>query len=449
MFESLSERLAKVFSNLSRKKNLTEENITDALNNIKTALLASDVSFQIVRDLIAEVKQACIGQRVLQNVQPGQQVIKIVYDKLVTVLGGELAVLSDKRPLNILLVGLHGAGKTTSCAKLAQFLKSAGEQPGLVACDIYRPAAIEQLKILGHQINVPVFAYDHCDVPTIGSKALKESAEAGCTVLIFDTAGRLQIDLPLIEEVKQLKALTQPEEILLVVDSALGQEAVNVAKTFNDALQLTGLILTKLDGDAKGGAALSMKRAVDIPIKFAAIGEKLGDFEKFYPDRMASRILGMGDIVSLVEKAQNEIGDAVFDQMAHRAFEGDFTIEDFLTQLQQMKKLGSVAGLAKWLPSISTFKVSDQQEHEWKHIEAIILSMTVQERKNPCLLNSTYRRLRISKGAGLPISEFNRFLKRYQTMKKMFQKFRKTDPTQLQGMLQSFHGGQFLSGKKD
>ncbi|MDR0646984.1 MAG: signal recognition particle protein [Puniceicoccales bacterium] len=448
MFESLSERLTKIFSNLSRKKNLTEKNITDALNNIKTALLASDVSFQIVRDLIAEVKHACIGQRVLQNIQPGQQVIKIVYDKLVTVLGGELAALSDKRPLNILLVGLHGAGKTTSCAKLAQFLKSAGEQPGLVACDIYRPAAIEQLKILGNQMNVPVFAYDHRDVPTIGQKALKESAEVGCTVLIFDTAGRLQIDLPLIEEVKQLKALIQPEETLLVVDSALGQEAVNVAKTFNDTLQLTGLILTKLDGDAKGGAALSMKRAVDVPIKFAAIGEKLGDFEKFYPDRMASRILGMGDIVSLVEKAQSEIGDAAFDQMANRALGGDFTIEDFLTQLQQMKKLG-LAGLAKWLPGVSTFKISDQQEHEWKHIEAIILSMTVQERRNPCLLNSTYRRLRISKGAGLPISEFNRFLKRYQTMKKMFQKIRKTDPSQLQNMLQSFHNGQLLNVKKD
>ncbi|MDR0755487.1 MAG: signal recognition particle protein [Puniceicoccales bacterium] len=448
MFESLSERLTQVFSNLSRKKNLTEENITDALNNIKTALLASDVSFQIVQDLIAEVKHACIGQRVLQNIQPGQQVIKIVYDKLVTVLGGELAALSDQRPLNILLVGLHGAGKTTSCAKLAQYLKSTGEQPGLVACDIYRPAAIEQLKILGQQINVPVFSYDYCDVPTIGKKALKEAAEAGYSVLIFDTAGRLQIDLPLIEEVKQLKALIRPEEILLVADSALGQEAVNVAKTFHDALRLTGLILTKLDGDAKGGAALSMKRAVDIPIKFAGIGEKLGDFEKFYPDRMASRILGMGDIVSLVEKAQSEIGDEAFDQMANRALEGDFTIEDFLTQLQQMKKLGS-AGLAKWLPGISTFKVSDQQEHEWKHVEAIILSMTVQERKNPCLLNSTYRRLRISKGAGLPISEFNRFLKRYQTMKKMFQKIRKTDPSQLQGMLQSFHNGQFLNVKKD
>jgi signal recognition particle subunit SRP54 len=296
---------------------------------------------------------------------------------------------------------------------------------------------------------VPVFAYDHCDVLTIGPKALKASAEAGCTVLIFDTAGRLQIDLPLIEEVKQLKALIQPEEILLVADSALGQEAVNVAKTFNDALQLTGLILTKLDGDAKGGAALSMKRTVNIPIKFAAIGEKLGDFEKFYPDRMASRILGMGDIVSLVEKAQNEIGDAAFGQIANRAFERDFTIEDFLTQLQQMKKLGSVAGLTKWLPGVSTFKASEQQEREWKRIEAIILSMTVQERKNPCLLNSTYRRLRISKGAGLPISEFNRFLKRYQAMKKMLQKFRKTDPSQLQGMLQSFHNGQFLSSKKD
>ena len=327
MFEVLSGRFSKIFSNLSKKRNLNENNIADALNDIKNALLASDVAFNIVKDFIEEVKTACIGQKIFQNVQPGQQVVKIVYDKLIAILGGEQAELDAKRPLTIMMVGLHGAGKTTTSAKLALWLKNKGERPGLVACDIYRPAAIEQLKILGQQIDIPVFAYGQIPVKEIAEKAKKDIQQANCSVIIYDTAGRLQIDSDLIEEVKALKSQINPQEILLVVDSALGQEAVNISNSFNEALRLTGIVLTKLDGDTKGGAALSMKRSVHLPIKFSGIGEKIEDFEKFYPDRMASRILGMGDIVSLVEKAQEDMDQDTLESLSTRLLTGNFTFD--------------------------------------------------------------------------------------------------------------------------
>lgn len=449
MFEVLSSRFSKIFSNLSKKRNLNENNIADALSDIKKALLASDVSFGIVKDFIEEIKTECIGQKIFENVQPGQQVVKIVYDKLIAILGGEQSELDTKRPLTIMMVGLHGAGKTTTSAKLALWLKNKGERPGLVACDIYRPAAIEQLKILGQQIDIPVFAYGQIPVKEIAEKAKKEAQQANCSVIIYDTAGRLQIDTDLIEEVKGLKQQINPQEILLVVDSALGQEAVNISHSFNEALGLTGIVLTKLDGDAKGGAALSMKRSVHLPIKFSGIGEKIEDFEKFYPDRMASRILGMGDIVSLVEKAQAEMDQNTVEKLSERLLSGNFTFDDFLLQIQQMKKMGNQS-LSKWLPNLAAFQSSDVYNDEMNVCESILLSMTKQERQHPNLLSSSYRRARITKGAGVSISEFNKFLKRFQNMKKMSQKIRKADPRKLKNMLDSFSGASsFLNNTKD
>lgn len=449
MFEVLSNRFSKIFSNLSKKRNLNENNIADALNDIKKALLASDVSFGIVKDFIEEIKSECIGRKIFQNVQPGQQVVKIVYDKLIAVLGGEQTELDAKRPLTIMMVGLHGAGKTTTSAKLALWLKNKGERPGLVACDIYRPAAIEQLKILGQQIDIPVFAYGQIPVNEIAEKAKKDAQQANCSVIIYDTAGRLQIDTDLIEEVKALKSQINPQEILLVVDSALGQEAVNISNSFNEALGLTGIVLTKLDGDTKGGAALSMKRSVHLPIKFSGIGEKIEDFEKFYPDRMASRILGMGDIVSLVEKAQEDMDQDMLESLSTRLLTGNFTFDDFLLQIQQMKKLGN-QGISKWLPNLSAFQAPDVYDSEMKICESILLSMTKQERKHTNLISSSYRRARITKGAGVTIAEFNKFLKRFQTMKKMSQKIRKADPRKLKSMLDAFSGkSSFLNNTKD
>lgn len=440
MFEFLSDRFSKIFSNLSKKRNLNENNIADALADIKKALLASDVSFEIVQSFIQEIKSECIGQKVFQNVQPGQQVVKIVYDKLIEVLGGEYTGVSTQRPLRVVMVGLQGSGKTTASAKLALWFKNKGERPCLIACDIYRPAAIDQLKILGQQIDVPVFAYGQISVNEIATKGLKDAQTANCNVMIFDTAGRLQIDTALIEEVKNLKHVVHPEETFLVMDSALGQEAVNVAKTFHNELELTGAILTKLDGDTKGGAALSLKRAVDIPIKFSGIGEKVEDFEKFYPDRMASRILGMGDIVSLVEKARSEMDNDTVESLSQRLMSGEFNFSDFLLQIQQMKKMGT-HGLGKWLPGIAGLQMDDAYSAEMKQNEALLLSMTPQEREKPSLLNSSYRRMRITKGAGLNVSTFNKFLKRFQMMKKMSQKLRKADPKKLQSMLKMFSGG--------
>lgn len=439
MFKLLSNRFSKIFSNLSKRRNLNENNISDALNDIKKALLASDVAFDVVQDFIAEVKNECIGQRIFANVEPGQQVVKIVYDKLVAILGGEQAELSRQRPLHLMMIGLQGSGKTTSCAKLALYLKEKGEQPALVACDIYRPAAIEQLKILGEQIGVPVLSYGGIAVKEIAKKALEEAKKANYSVLIFDTAGRLQIDTPLIEEVQQLKEIIQPQEILLALDSALGQEAIHVGRTFNEALGLTGIVLTKLDGDAKGGAVLSMKRSAHLPIKFSGIGEKVQDFEAFYPDRMATRILGMGDIVSLVEKVQSEYDQDVVDDLGMRLIKGEFCFDDFLKQMETMMKIGGMK-LSKWIPSLPAFQTPDHYEEEMKRFKAIILSMTKQERRVPHLMNSSYRRARVIKGSGVTVSQFNQFLKRFQMIKKMSHKMQKAKPEKVQSMLESMTG---------
>jgi len=419
MFESLTDRLGQALRNLRGVGKLTDENMTDALKEVRTALLAADVHFKVAREFVERVQQQCVGQEVLKGVTPGQQIIKIIHDELVHLLGEGATGLSAARPLKILMVGLHGSGKTTSTAKLGKLLKKRGYRPLVAACDIYRPAAIDQLEILARQEELDFYA-DRAsqDVPAIGAAALSAASSAGCDAILFDTAGRLQIDADLIEEVKKLRARVQPDEILLVADGALGQEAVNVAKTFHEALALTGLVLTKLDGDARGGAALSIKSITGVPIKFAGTGEKTTDFEPFYPDRLASRILGMGDVVSLVEKAQENIDQKEAERMAEKMRKADFNLEDFLAQMQQVKKMGSMQSLLGMVPGLSGMQLPDGADKQMARTEAIIKSMTPQERRKPDLLNGS-RRQRIANGAGVKLVEVNQLLKQFQQMQKM------------------------------
>jgi len=419
MFESLTEKLGSALRNLRGIGTLTEANMADALKEVRTALLAADVHFKVARDFVERVQSQCVGQEVLKGVAPGQQVVKIIHDELVRLLGEGETNLSAARPLKILMVGLHGSGKTTSTAKLGKLLKKRGYRPLVAACDIYRPAAIDQLEILAKQEELAFYA-DRAsrDVPSIGAAALAAASADGSDCIIFDTAGRLQIDANLIEEVKKLRAQVKPDEVLLVVDGALGQEAVNVAKTFHEALSLTGLILTKLDGDARGGAALSIKSITGVPIKFIGTGEKTGDFDTFYPDRLASRILGMGDVVSLVEKAQEHIDQKDAERMAEKMRKADFNLEDFLAQMQQVKKMGSMQSIIGMMPGMSGVDVGPDAEKQMARTEAIIHSMTYQERRKPEVLNGS-RRQRIANGAGVKIVEVNQLLKQFQQMQKM------------------------------
>ena len=401
---------------------LSEENMSEALKEVRAALLSADVHFKVAREFIETVKEKCVGQEVLKSVTPGQQIIKIINDELVRLLGEGETELSTNRPLKILMVGLQGGGKTTTSAKIAKFLQKEGYNPLLVACDIYRPAAIDQLESVGEQIGVPVFSdRSSPDVPLIGENALKQSQIEGRDLIIFDTAGRLQIDAPLIEEIKELKRRIQPDEVILVADGAIGQEAINVAESFHEAVELTGIAMTKLDGDARGGAALSMKQITNVPIKFAGTGEKLEDFDLFHADRMASRILGMGDVVSLVEKAQESIDEKEAERMAGRMMAADFNFEDMLNQFSQVKKLGSMQSIMGMMPGMSGMKMDDKAENQMKQSEAIILSMTLQERRSPNVLNAS-RRNRIAKGSGVKISQVNQLIKQHMQMKKMMKK---------------------------
>lgn len=420
MFASLTDKLSSAIRNLRGIGKLTEENMADALKEVRTALLSADVHFKVTREFIDRVQTACIGQEVLKGIAPGQQIVKIINDELVRLLGEGTTELSTARPLKVLMVGLHGSGKTTSTAKLGKLLKKRGYRPFVIGCDVYRPAAIDQLEILAKQEELGFYS-DRVsrDVPNIGAAGLEAARAAGADLILFDTAGRLQIDADLIEEVKKLRARVQPDEILLVADGALGQEAVNVAKAFHEALQLTGLILTKLDGDARGGAALSIKSITGVPIKFVGTGEKTSEFEIFHPDRLASRILGMGDIVSLVEKAAEVIDEKEAEKMAEKMRKADFTLEDFLAQMQQIKKLGSIGGLMGMMPGMGEMKIDeDAAEHGMKKTEAIILSMTHQERRKPDVLNGS-RRLRIANGAGVKVVDVNQLLKQFQQMQQM------------------------------
>ncbi len=440
MFETLSGKLQNAFRNLRGLGKISESNVSDSLREVRLALLDADVNFKVVRDFIERVKNKSLGQEVTQSIQPGQQIIKIIHDELVELLGSTNAGLNLTRsPSCLLMVGLHGSGKTTSSGKLARWLQKQSRAPLLVAADVYRPAAMDQLATLGRQLALPVFvAKGQTDVLTIARQALDFAQANHCDTLIFDTAGRLQIDEPLVQELVRLRDLLTPDEILLVLDAATGQEAVNVATHFDQALNITGAVLTKLDGDARGGGALSLKAVTNKPIKFVGVGEKLEDFEPFHPERMASRILGMGDVVSLVERAAEAVDLDDAKRLEEKMRKGQFTLEDFLDQLRQMKKLGSLERIVGLLPGGSeALRDADlgKSEKEFRRMEGMICAMTPQERRNPHILNAK-RRIRIAKGSGVTVTELNALLNKFGQMQQMMKKFGK-----FQRMMAKMGGG--------
>jgi signal recognition particle subunit SRP54 len=440
MFDSLSSKLQNTFRNLRGLGKISEANVTEALREVRMALLEADVNFKVARDFIERVKAKSLGLEVIQSIQPGQQLVKVFHDELVALLGSDNAGLQlSGNPSCILMVGLHGSGKTTSSGKLGRLLHKQGRTPLLVAADVYRPAAMDQLEKLGQQLQLPVYAHrGETDVLKIAREALQAARADNRNTLIFDTAGRLQIDEPLVQELVRLRDLVKPQETLLVLDAATGQEAVNVAAHFDKALSITGSILTKLDGDARGGAALSLKSVTGKPIKFAGMGEKLEDFEPFHPERMASRILGMGDVVSLVEKAAEAVDMDEALRMEEKMRKGQFTLEDFLDQLRQMKKLGPLESIIGMLPGgAEVAKNNDlsKQEKEFTQMEAMICAMTLQERRNPHLLNAK-RRQRIAKGSGVTVTQLNTMLNKFAQMQQMMKKMGK-----FQKMLGRMGGG--------
>lgn len=426
MFDSLTGRLQDAFKNLRGLGRISESNVAESLREVRMALLEADVNFKVVKNFIDKVKEKAIGEKVIQSIQPGQQIVKIIHEELVTLLGSKHDELDlQTKPSSIMMIGLHGSGKTTSSGKLAKMLLKNGRRPLLVAADVYRPAAMDQLETLAKQIGVPsLILRGETRVLKIAKQAQKQTAIEDCDVVIYDTAGRLQMDQTLIQELIALKSQIQPEEILLVLDSATGQEAVNVATHFNNALDVSGCVLTKLDGDARGGAALSMKAAVGKPIKLVGTGEHLEDFEPFHPDRMASRILGMGDVVSLVEKAAEAVDQKKAKQLEERMRRGGLTLVDFLDQLRQMRKLGSLESLVGMLPGAGDMlKGADlnRQEKSFRRMEAMICAMTPTERLRPQILNAR-RRQRIAAGSGVRVSELNNLLNRFSQMRKMMKK---------------------------
>ena len=430
MFDSLTEKLGSVFKKLRGHGKLSEENINEALKEVRLALLEADVNFKVVKDFVDRIRTRAVGQEVLESLTPAQQVVKIVREELISLMGGVNTgiALSYKPPIPLMLVGLQGSGKTTSAAKLGKFLKDKGRKPFLVPADVSRPAAIDQLKKLGEQLGIPVFDSNPKESPLqICRKALAwADGESGDT-LIIDTAGRLHIDEALMKELEEIKGAVIPREILLVADAMTGQDAVNVAKKFNEVLDLSGVILTKLDGDARGGAALSIKSVTGKPIKFIGMGEKLEALELFHPDRMASRILGMGDVLSLIEKAQETIDTKKAQELERKLLKDKFTLEDFLEQLQQIKKMGSIEQILSMIPGMGKMKLPANlqgSEKELVRVEAIIRSMTREERRNPGILNGS-RRLRISKGSGTSVQDVNQLLKQYLQTKKMIRQFKK------------------------
>src|ERR1035438_6663410 len=446
MFESLTDKLGKALRNLRGVGKLTPENMAETLQEVRTALLGADVHFKVAREFVERPHRRSADQDGLAGVTPGQQIIKIIHDELVRLLGEGSNELSTARPLKVMMVGLHGSGKTTSAAKLGRLLKKRGYRPTLVSGDVQRPAAIDQLEILSKQEELAFYAdRDSKDVSAIGGAALAAAQAAGADAIIFDTAGRLQIDQDLIGEVKRLRERVRPDEILLVVDGALGQEAVHVAKAFHEALQLTGLILTKLDGDARGGAALSIKSITGVGIKFIGTGEKSADFEPFYPDRLASRILGMGDVVSLVEKAQEAIDEKEAGMMAEKLRKAVLSLEDFLAQMQKVKKLGSMESILGMMPGMSGRKLGDGAERQMVRTEAIIKSMTVQERRKPEVLNGS-RRQRIAAGSGVKIAEVNQLIKQFQQMRQMMKMFKGGGARKMMRQMEAMKGKGGLPG---
>lgn len=425
-FESLADKLQGTFSFLKGKGKLSEKDIKDAMREVKLALLEADVNFMIVKKFIKTVSERSKGEEVMKSLTPGQMVVKIVNEELTNLMGEKLVKLefSSQPPTVIMLCGLQGAGKTTMAGKLSKFIKEKGKRPMLVACDIYRPAAIKQLEVVGGQVDVPVFSMGQEDPRKIAKAALKEAQIKGYDVVIVDTAGRLHIDEALMEELKDVKEIIKPHETLLTIDAMTGQDAVNVAETFNEQLDVDGVILTKLDGDSRGGAALSVRAVTGKPIKFVGVGEKLTDIEEFHPDRMASRILGMGDVLSLIEKAQQNLDEEKMKKLESKMRKNEFDLEDFLDQLQQMKNMGPIGDLLKMIPGANSkaLKGVDVDEKEFARLEAIIQSMTPHERQNPSVINAN-RRKRIAAGSGTTVSAVNKLLKQHAQTKKMMKQF--------------------------
>ncbi len=428
-FENLSEKLQSTFKKLRGKGVLSEADINEAMREVKLALLEADVNFKIVKEFVAAVKEKSMGAQVLESLTPGQQVIKIVNDELVELMGGTGSKLtySPSGFTVLLMVGLQGTGKTTTCGKLAAYLKKKDKKPMLCACDIYRPAAIDQLEVVGKSVDVPVYTDRNCRVAEdIALAAMKDAQKRGYDVLIVDTAGRLQIDEELMEELVRVKRAVKPHEILLVVDALTGQDAVNAAEGFNDRLGIDGIIMTKMDGDSRGGAALSAKKVTGRPIKFLGMGEKLDALEPFHPERMASRILGMGDMLSLIEKAQESFDEEKAAKLEKKLRKNEFTLEDFLEQMGQVQEMGGIGKMLEMLPGMGNKSISDAEieksEKEFKQMEAIIYSMTLEERRNPSIQKAS-RRKRIAAGCGQPVSKINSLIKKYEDAKKLMKQF--------------------------
>ncbi|SDG26414.1 signal recognition particle subunit FFH/SRP54 (srp54) [Selenomonas sp. WCT3] len=433
IFESLSDRLQETFKKLRGHGKLTEDDVNEAMREVRMALLEADVNFKVVKNFIKTVKERAIGQDILETLTPAQVVIKIVDEELTNLMGGTQSRInmSPNPPTVIMMAGLQGAGKTTSAGKLGLALRKQGKRPLLVACDIYRPAAIKQLQVLGGQLDIPVFTMEQgTDAVTIAKNSIAYSQSHANDVIIIDTAGRLQIDEKLMQELRDIKAEVKPHEILLVVDAMTGQESVNVAQTFNENLGLDGVVMTKLDGDARGGAALSVKAVTNVPIKFIGVGEKIEPLQPFHPDRMASRILGMGDVLSLVEKAQQTFDMEEAKKMEKKLRKDEFTLDDFLSQMQQVKKLGSLENILGMIPGMGGLKKQlegqniDLDGKEMRQIEAIIKSMTLKERANIDIINGS-RRKRIAMGSGTRVQDVNKLLKQFGEMKKMMKKMKK------------------------
>ena len=423
-FEGLSEKLNAVFKRLKGKGKLSEEDIKVAMREVRLALLEADVNFKVVKDFVKSVSERAVGAEVLESLTPAQQVIKIVHEELIRLMGSENARIQFPAhpPCVVMMVGLQGSGKTTHSAKLAKYFKGQGHRPLLVACDIYRPAAIEQLKVVGAQAEVPVFELGQRQPLEIAQKAIAHAKDHGNDLVILDTAGRLHIDEQLMAELKGLKENLEIHETLLVVDAMTGQDAVNVAKSFHEQLDITGVVLTKLDGDTRGGAALSVLAVTGRPIKFAGTGEKLDDLEPFHPDRMASRILGMGDVLTLIEKAQTAVDQKEADKMMRRLKENTFNMEDLLAQMQQIKQMGSLRQIIGMLPGGDKIKEEDIDDKQLVHVEALIRSMTPAERENPKLINPSRKR-RIAAGSGQKVEDVNKLLRQFEQMQKIMKQF--------------------------
>lgn len=445
-FDGLSSRLQEITRKLSGKARISEGDLKEVLREVKLALLEADVNYKIVKEFVKVIEEKALGQDVLKSLTPGQQVVKIVKDELVRLLGGEESKINftPNPPTVIMLVGLQGSGKTTTAGKLANLIRKQGKKPLLVACDVYRPAAIKQLQVVGKQLDIPVYVNENIrDVKTIARQAMSQAMSKLNDVVIIDTAGRLQIDEELMQELKDLKVSVKPHEILLVVDSMTGQDAVNIADTFNQELGIDGIVLTKLDGDTRGGAALSVKKITGRPIKFAATGEKLNDIEVFHPERMASRILGMGDVLSIIEKAEETLDMEEAAKLEKKLRKQSFDLDDYLSQLRQMKKMGSFSSILKMFPGVNKLKDVDIDDKEFVRIEAIICSMTKEERRNPKILNGQ-RRLRIAKGSGTTVEQINRFMKSFELTQKMMKEM-----TSNKGMMKKLMKNMNMDDLKD